>query len=560
MLITYKAIACKNSTNFCLESRVIMRVADFFCGGGGFSEGFRQAGFQIVFAVDNWKPAVRTYQGNKPGVNVIQDDVIRISNLQDDEFEGLVPDSEIIIGSPPCQSFSRSNKSGKADKRVGIELIEAFLKIIARKKFKKDSILKYWILENVPNVSAYIKDEYTASDLGLTGNFVIHPHLGASGIYNAKYFGAPTNRVRYLCGEFPTLLQTHNDSSVLTLDDVLNSLGNPESSEERKIVDVNYPELELQSFEVTDHFYVYELAEFEWKNAKRLKQDRGYMGRMSFPENTKKPARTVMATMTASSREAMILSYRNNGFRLPTVREAASMMSFPIDYWFYGLTKAMKHKLVGNAVPPKISYAIAKAIANDSGMCVPDTYIPILHDNDNEFINLNHRIYPKKKERAKREISKFKYHIPYLILSAFRVELTNYHSDFVNKKFIWDVEIHYSQGRNRAAVYVPSISIEQFGSKYRNLIKGYLDLRLNKVPSFNRFQQIYCMTTEEKKQNNEVGPLELLEDIKLFIAENLNEYEQNSSFLIDERPGAYPFGILFGYYILKQLLYTMGGK
>ena len=30
-----------------------MKVVDFFCGGGGFSEGFRQAGFDIVFAVDN---------------------------------------------------------------------------------------------------------------------------------------------------------------------------------------------------------------------------------------------------------------------------------------------------------------------------------------------------------------------------------------------------------------------------------------------------------------------------------------------------------------------------
>lgn len=73
-----------------------MRVADFFCGGGGFSEGFRQAGFEIVFAVDKWAPAVNTYKGNKPGANVIQDDVIRISNLPDDEFEALVPDSEVI--------------------------------------------------------------------------------------------------------------------------------------------------------------------------------------------------------------------------------------------------------------------------------------------------------------------------------------------------------------------------------------------------------------------------------------------------------------------------------
>lgn len=99
-----------------------MRVADFFCGGGGFSEGFRQAGFNIVFAVDKWEPAITTYKGNKPGVNAILDDVIRISNLPDDEFEALVPDSEVIIGSPPCQSFSHSNKSGNADKSIMIPL------------------------------------------------------------------------------------------------------------------------------------------------------------------------------------------------------------------------------------------------------------------------------------------------------------------------------------------------------------------------------------------------------------------------------------------------------
>lgn len=160
-----------------------MRVADFFCGGGGFSEGFRQAGFEIVFAVDKWGPAVKTYKGNKPGVNVIQDDVIRISELPDDEFEALVPDSEVIIGSPPCQSFSHSNKSGNADKSIGIQLIEAYLRIIARKKFKQESVLKYWILENVPAVKQYIKEEYSADDLGLEGDFVLRPHDGASGKY-----------------------------------------------------------------------------------------------------------------------------------------------------------------------------------------------------------------------------------------------------------------------------------------------------------------------------------------------------------------------------------------
>ena len=114
-------------------SHVALKVADFFCGGGGFSEGFRQAGFNIVFAVDKWAPAVATYKGNKPDVTVVQDDILRISKLPDAEFEKLVPDTEVIVGSPPCQSFSHSNKSGNADKAIGIKLIEAYLRIIARK-------------------------------------------------------------------------------------------------------------------------------------------------------------------------------------------------------------------------------------------------------------------------------------------------------------------------------------------------------------------------------------------------------------------------------------------
>ena len=44
-----------------------------------------------------------------------------------------------------------------------------------------------------PAVKQYIKEEYSAADLGLEGDFVLRPHDGASGKYNAKYFGAPTN-------------------------------------------------------------------------------------------------------------------------------------------------------------------------------------------------------------------------------------------------------------------------------------------------------------------------------------------------------------------------------
>ncbi len=536
-----------------------MRVADFFCGGGGFSEGFRQAGFDIVFAVDKWEPAVDTYKGNKPGVNVIKDDVIRISRLPDDEFEALVPDSEVIIGSPPCQSFSHSNKSGNADKSIGIQLIEAYLRIIARKKYKKESILRYWVLENVPAVKSYIKEEYTAQDLGLDGDFVLRPHDGASGKYNAKYFGAPTNRERYLCGEFPKPVEIRSDADVTTLKMVLDSLGDPLREDDSLVTDINYPDFSINNQQITDQHYVYELAEFEWKTAKRLKQDKGYMGKMSFPENILKPARTVMATMSSSSREAMILGYRDNQYRLPTVREAACMMSFPVDYWFYGKSKGTKHTLVGNAVPPKMSYAIAKAIATAEGLTVPNYYPRIIHDESMEFINLNGAAFELKKERPRRQIAKFKYHIPYLIINMFRVELTNYHSDFEKKIFKWDVEIHFNQGKTRARKYTPILNLNDLPEEYHLKILDFTDKVRRKIPGANMFQQVFCMTSEMKQKKNLMGPYELLDLVKEFIDNTIPENRQDELIVIDEAPNKLPLAIIVGYYILFSIINEMGG-
>ena len=536
-----------------------MRVADFFCGGGGFSEGFRQAGFEIVFAVDKWEPAVTTYRGNKPGVNVIQDDVIRISLLDDEEFERLVPDSEVIIGSPPCQAFSHSNKSGNGDKELGIKLFEAYLRIIARKKAKPNSILRYWVLENVPSVKNFIKDEYTGQDLGIQSDVVLRPHDGASGKYNAKYFGAPTNRERYLCGEFPPPKKTHTDETAVTLRQVLNALGDPMSTSELPIQDVNYPGLQLDRNEITDHKYVYELAQFEWETSKRLKQDKGYMGKMSFPENLDKPARTVMATMTASAREAMILGYGRNKYRLPTVREAASMMSFPIDYRFYGQSKATKHTLVGNAVPPKLSFAVAKAILEDAGEPVLNEYIPIRHNPDVEFMNLNNHLFPVKQEKPRKECAKFKYHIPYLIYSRYRVELTNYHSDFDNKHFVWDAEIHYAQGKNTAKFFTPIFEENIVNSQYINRVRQFILTKTAHCTSFQRFQELFCMTTDQRAATHQAGPYELLSEIRHFLDELLTEEEKVTLIDTNTTPQHVPQAIAIGYYILKHIVTEMGG-
>ncbi|MDN6749183.1 MAG: DNA cytosine methyltransferase, partial [Staphylococcus equorum] len=335
------------------------KVVDFFCGAGGFSEGFHQAGFEIIKAFDIWEPAILTHNKNHPSCDsvAINKDIYELSLLNDEEFEKLIPDSEIIIGSPPCVAFSSSNRSGKADKSLGILLLKAYLRIVARKLFKKNSKLKYWILENVSNIEKYIKPEYTMAELGLPGNSVLKVKGSNSGTYFMKYYGVPSNRKRYICGNFPKPKPTLTDNNLVTLKNILDGLGSPKEKSREEIKDINYG-FKMSSVDVSDHHYIKEISEFEWRKAKRQKLDKGYMGKMSFPENFNKPARTIMATMTGASRESFILPYKEGRYRFPTIREVATIMSFPIDYRFYGETDATKYKLIGNAVPPKFSYAV----------------------------------------------------------------------------------------------------------------------------------------------------------------------------------------------------------
>ncbi|MFZ5353027.1 MAG: DNA cytosine methyltransferase [Bacillota bacterium] len=534
-----------------------MRVADFFCGAGGFSEGFRQAGFDIVFAIDKWLPAYNTYKANKPATNVVLDDVIRVSNLPDEEFDKLVPDTEVIIGSPPCVAFSSSNKSGNGDKTLGIKLFEAYLRIVARKKYKEGSILKYWVLENVPNIRNYIKSEYTADDLGLKGDFILKVINGSSEVYNAKYFGVPSKRQRFLCGEFPTPQPTNGDAGAIPLRTVLEALGEPCANDRNVIVDCNYPDLKMNVHDVSDHQYEFIVPEFEWKKAKRLKQDKGYMGKMSFPEDINKPSRTVMATMSACSRESMILGRRDGTYRLPTVREIASMMSFPIDYKFYGVSKGVKYTLVGNAVPPKLSYAVAVAIRRSEGLAIPKGYTPIQHNDAIDFYNLNFVQIPEKEEKQKRIDAKFKYHIPYLILDAYRVELTNYHSKFKDNNIIWSIEIHHSQGKEKARVFTPNIVINDIEESFRFRIAEYINNTRARLCSEAEFQMRHRMTDAQRK--GLVGPMELLEGVRALIDEIMSPEQQSKICSLNEEPYKIPSAIQVGYFLLTECLTIIRG-
>lgn len=534
-------------------------MIDFFCGGGGFSEGFRQAGFDVIWAVDNWKVAVDTHTENHPEWPAVCDDVIRISRLPDDEFHALVPDSDVIVGSPPCTFFSNSNRSGNGDKTRGKELILAYLRIVARKMFRPDSILIWWLLENVPKVESHIKDQYTMRELGLEGDQVLVVKGPNSKVYNAKYFGVPSNRKRYFCGQFPAPVPViDNDDQLIPLRNILTALGSPRQRLHDNITDPIYG-LTMRGEDVTDHHYTQLLSEYERTTLIRLKQDKGFMGRMDVPENPDRPARTIMATMSFTSRECFVLGTRQE-LRAPTIREVASLMSFPIDYRFYGPSLGTKYRLVGNAVPPRLSYAFARAIAVVEREPVPDHYIPIQHPHVVGFVNLNLNEIAVKQEKPKLATARFKYHIPYFKFETYRVELTNNHSDFKNKKFRWDAEVHYNQGKDKARCYTPALENIGLGSKDIQKVEGFLRGIRTKITGFDRFQQIHCMTMEQIRTEELMGPYEVLQQLKDFLVaefEFTQKDKEQTLILEEEEPLLLPKPIAVGYYILYRFTQSM---
>lgn len=508
-----------------------MTVADFFCGAGGFSEGFRQMGFDVVFALDHWAPAKATHDLNHPNYHCELKNILELDTPE--KIDLVVPDVDIIIGSPPCVSFSGSNKAGKADKGLGIQLIEAFLRIVAWKMEK--GVTKFWLMENVPNSSKYVKDRYTWDELGLPGKGK-ELEIPVQNVFNAAKFGAPQTRRRFICGDYPEPVETHpEEKDYLTMRHVIDSLSNPLNEPPKKVTDPVY-NFELSSDKLTDHFYDSTVADFEWKRARRLKQDHGFMGIMSFPEYLDRASRTVMATLSASTRESLLFDAEKNGekigYRLPTIREIASFMSFPITYQFEGNSEAVKYKLVGNAVCCRLAAALAKAIAKKEGL---SSRPPVVKSTKPASVDLKGMKRTPKANRPKRRDAKFAVHIPYLKIRTFRVELSNRASEFEKGNIIWKCLLHQGTGKKAQVTELNQKELRKVLSKDHD-IETFEKMLTERFKSFDltasELQENYVMNGIAKGWT----PEKALDVMKEVIDETFPKEDHEGEF-VSYRPG-----------------------
>jgi len=558
-----------------------LRVIDFFCGAGGFSEGFRQMGYEIVYGFDNWKPAVETFNHNFH-LNCEVKNILDFK-YSEDEIENL-PNTEIIIGSPPCVSFSSSNKSGNADKSLGVDLTETFLRIVAVKKHQPNSILKAWFMENVVNSKRYLQTAYTFKDLGLSewaNKNRISPLKIAIDLYentaiiNSADYGSFQARKRVISGEIikygkliipkSTLSENGFDGKqkYLTIGKMKNNFPHPFTEESDKIIADPQYQLSISQNQLTDHFYDTGIYKVEWKFSKYWKTNHPFMGKMSFPENENKPSRTITATKIANSRESIIYKSELNRigdgeYRLPTVREAAIIMGFPITYQFLGADNN-KWRLVGNAVCCSVSRAFAEMVLEELGLPIPNNLELSKNPNIKGIVNLNtYKLKTFDRPPIKNQGSRFRRHP--IKDGNLTVTLSNYDIEKNTKSAEgkWFTSIQYGTGKG--------FPIQKIADNYYKNLEGIINeykggkefLKYinngfsEKIGNANELQKLYEL---QKSSTGYTEPTELVDLIQEIIEKsNIDnvDVEQNKIKVFEHKEKV-PMKQYFALYAINKI-------
>ena len=167
-------------------------MVDFFGGAGGLSCGFVQAGFRVCFANDFEDVCVRTYRYNHPELpsnNVLKEDIRKIVCNIDDYVK---EDIDVVVGGPPCQSFSSANQRRIIDDPRN-ELYKYYIEAI------KKICPKFVVMENVKgmlSVANQVVEDYNAIRINKDGKE--YSYVVSYRLLNSMNFGVAQSRERLI--------------------------------------------------------------------------------------------------------------------------------------------------------------------------------------------------------------------------------------------------------------------------------------------------------------------------------------------------------------------------
>ncbi|MBC9785521.1 DNA cytosine methyltransferase [Heliobacterium chlorum] len=321
---------------------------DLFSGAGGMSVGFVDAGYTSIYAVENNYWASLTYKENF-GDHVDNRDIEQITDF---------PHATVIIGGPPCQGFSPLGKRLENDPRN--QLWRHYLRAV------ECSQPLVFVIENVPEIlksAEFTEIERVSKALG---------YVLTSGTLFAADFGVPQKRKRaFIIGSkvgkisFPEPLYVDpakynkdmfNYKTWVTVQEAFRGLPE-EPNDVNWHVGRNATPISLERykcippggnrFDLPDN-----LKPDCWKKKKTGSTD--VFGRLSWNE----PSLTIRTEFFKPEKGRYL---HPSAHRPITHREAARLQTFPDEFIFVG-SKIEVAKQIGNAVPCKLAYHIAKKI------------------------------------------------------------------------------------------------------------------------------------------------------------------------------------------------------
>jgi len=371
-----------------IKDRIIGKytAADIFSGCGGLTEGLKQAGFQVLFAIDANHECCETYRWNHREVILIERDIRKVDeedvlDMLSDTFD--VETVDLLAGGPPCEGFSIAGRRDPNDPRN--RLFEEFM------RFLKALQPRWFIIENVPGLISMEKGkvlERMLNEIRDAGYSVCYK------ILNAADYGVPQIRKRvFIVGTstdcqitFPNPIHTTNDPlrpPYVTVWEAISDLPQLEPGEEKNEYATppqnDYQRLMregvgnqcLRNHRAAKHRkHIIERFKLipQGGNMKDLPPIPKIRPEKIYGTRCRRlRADAPSYTVTAHCFDDFIHPFQH---RAITPREAARLQSFPDRYVFFGpLVKFHsdprqdQYEQIGDAVPPLLARAIALEIA-----------------------------------------------------------------------------------------------------------------------------------------------------------------------------------------------------
>lgn len=316
-----------------------MRIASFFAGVGGIDLGFQQAGFDVVYANEIDKNAVKTYEAN----HNIKVDNRDINVVKSEE----IPNFDIMVAGFPCQAFSIAGNRQGFDDEQGRGIL--FFELERIFKEKKPTII---FLENVKNLVTH--------DDGNTFKIIKEKlenenyHVKYKVLNTMKYGNLPQNRERIYIVAFKDK-QTFSNFSFpeeILLENKLENVIDFSSKKEDKYyyTSTKYPKYFSEKInlerDITEINQIYQIR-------------RG----MYVRKNMNNVCPTLTANMgTGGHNVPLILT--SHGIRKLTPKECFDLQGFPNDFILPQIRDSYLYKQAGNSVSVPVIERIANNIIN----------------------------------------------------------------------------------------------------------------------------------------------------------------------------------------------------